>query len=141
MNLSMGFAVELLVAVLLVITIGYCIMLNKKLNSLHGDREALKQMVADLVKASNMANSAIKGLKTSAIEADNILSARLSEADKFSVELANHISSANGVLEKITRITLEAKTSTGVITPQKPKIANEALRRLKEFQKNRENAA
>lgn len=141
-SLSLGLMVEILVALLLVITIGYCVVLNAKLKRLHGDRDALKQMVGDLINATNMANSAIKGLRQSASEADNMLSARLSEADKFSVELANHISAGHSVLEKITRITSEAgrnnssKASVGVGSG-----ASEALKRLKEFQKRRENAA
>ncbi len=143
--MSFGLMVEVLVAILLALTIGYCIILNQKLKSLHGDRKALSKMVTDLVNASNVANSAIKGLRASATEADNMLSARLAEADKFSVELANHINSGHAVLEKITRITTEAGASRNNSNLQQaktsPKIANEALARLKEFQRRRENAA
>jgi hypothetical protein len=140
-SIALGFAVEVMVAILLVLTIGYCIVLNKKLKSLHGDKDALKQMVVDLVKATNMANSAVKGLRQSASEADNMLEARLSEANKFTVELANHINAGHGVLEKISRITSEASKNNPLPLQKEAAGGNEALQRLKEFQRRRENAA
>ena len=144
-DISLGLIIEASVAILLLITIGYCILLNKRLKALHGDKNALRQMVVDLIKATDMANVAIKGLRESATEADNMINARLQEADQYSIELANHVSAGHVVIEKIARITNEATINRGNQVerdiPSDNKGGNAALQRLKEFQKRRENAA
>ena len=64
--MPLGLMIELAVAVLLATTIGYCILLNKRIRTLQADRVALQQMIADLVQATTMANGAIKGLRETA---------------------------------------------------------------------------
>lgn len=108
-GLPLGLVVEGAVAILLVMTIGYCIVLNQRLKRLHADRDALKQIVADLVSATNLANQAIKELKSTAVEADMTLNARLEEAERFGVQLANHVTAGTSVLERIARITSVAR--------------------------------
>ena len=56
LGLSLGMVVESSVAVLLAVTIGYCMVFNRRLKRLHGDREALGKMVADLVQSTTLAN-------------------------------------------------------------------------------------
>src|SRR5690349_6613001 len=104
-GLPLGLFVEGAVAILLAMTIGYCIVLNRRLQRLHADRDALKQIVADLVGATNLANQAIKELKATAQEADMTLSAKLEEAERFGVQLANHVNAGTSVLERIAKIT------------------------------------
>ena len=50
-GISLGMIVESSVAVLLAVTIGYCVILNARLQRLHADRDALGKMVTDLVQA------------------------------------------------------------------------------------------
>lgn len=109
-GLPLGLIVEGSVAVLLALTIGYCVILNQRLKRLHQDRDALRQMVADLVAATNLANQAIKELKATAVDADNHLSSRLQEAERFGIELANHVNAGNVLMERIARITSVART-------------------------------
>src|SRR6476620_8737310 len=104
-GIPLGFVVESLVAVLLATTIGYCIILNQRLKRLHADRGELRQMVADLVAATNLANAAIKELRSTAQQAERELESRLDEAEKFGVELASHISAGQQFMEKIAKIT------------------------------------
>ncbi|WDR03749.1 DUF6468 domain-containing protein [Devosia algicola] len=110
-GLPLGLIVEGSVAVLLVMTIGYCTVLNGRLKRLHADREVLQQMVNDLVGATNLANQAIKELKSTAVEADLVLGARLEEAERFGIELANHVSAGADVMERIAKITSVARKS------------------------------
>lgn len=110
-GLPLGVIVEGSVAVLLLLTIGYCVVLNQRLKRLHQDRDALRQMVADLVAATNLANQAIKELKGTAVEADNQLSSRLQEAERFGIELANHVNAGNVLMERIARITSVARNA------------------------------
>lgn len=106
---SLGMLVEGSVAILLAVTIVYCVILNARLKRLHGDREALAKMVGDLVQATALANGAIKELKTAALEADAKLNERLDQAAEFERDLAEHVGSGTQLIEKIARITAAAK--------------------------------
>ncbi|MDB5505416.1 MAG: chemotaxis protein [Devosia sp.] len=116
-GLPLGFLVEGSVTVLLVVTLAYCFMLNERLKRLHNDRDLLKVMVADLIQATTLANSAIKDLKTTAIEADAILGSRLEEAERFGIELANHVNAGASLMERIAKITAIARHSQSIEQP------------------------
>lgn len=155
MSMPFGIIIEGAVALLLALTIGYCVILNDRLKKLHADRDALKQMVADLLQATNMANSAITGLRDAANEADATLRGRLEEADRFAVELANHVSAGRGIMDRIARLTQAVQTSPEQVAVAAPKGAKQqpattpataagtqqALDQLAALQKRRENAA
>ena len=99
-GLSLGIIVESMVAILLATTIGYCVILNHKLQRLHSDRDALRKMIADLVQATTLANSAVQELKTAALEADTQLNHRMEEAEEFARELANHVAAGSQLMDK-----------------------------------------
>lgn len=111
--MAFGLIVESMVAILLATTIGYCVILNQRLKRLHSDRDQLRKMVADLVQATSLANAAVTELKTAAVEADAVLQARLQEAEKFGVELANHVNAGQQIMDKIARITTMARSTPG----------------------------
>ncbi|MDC9824419.1 DUF6468 domain-containing protein [Devosia sp. ZB163] len=108
-GLPLGIVVETLVAILLATTIGYCVILNQRLKRLHADRSELRQMVADLVQATGLANSAIKELKSTAQEAETVLASRLNEAETFGIQLASHVSAGQQIMERLARITSAAR--------------------------------
>jgi hypothetical protein len=120
-GLSLGLVVETAVAILLATTIGYCIILNQRLKRLHSDRDQLRKMVADLVQATSLANAAVAELKTAALEADTALQGRLKEAEKFGVELANHVNAGHQIMDKIAKITTMARSAPSA--PAEPKAA------------------
>ncbi|MHB1102742.1 MAG: DUF6468 domain-containing protein [Devosia sp.] len=80
-------------------------VLNHRLKRLHSDRDTLRKMVTDLVQATALANSAVHELKTAALEADTVLNGRLEEAEKFGIELANHVTAGQQLMDKIAKIT------------------------------------
>lgn len=110
-GLPLGIFVEGAVAILLVMTIGYCMVLNQRLKRLHADKDMLRQMVADLVAATNLANQAIRELKQTAVEADLALNSRLEEAERFGIELANHVNAGTVLMDRIVQITSAARAS------------------------------
>ena len=55
--------IESLVAILLVLTIGYCSLLNKRLKRLKADEHSLKATISELITATEIAERAITGLK------------------------------------------------------------------------------
>lgn len=141
-GLSLGIVVETAVAILLATTIGYCIVLNERLKRLHSDRDTLRKMVADLVQATALANAAVHELKTAALEADTVLNGRLEEAEKFGVELANHVTAGQQVMDKIARITSMARNNQPLddrlVEPNK---VQSALQQLAMRPRTRGNAA
>lgn len=117
-GLPIGFFMEGAVAILLALTIAYCVVLNGRLKRLHADRDALRQMVNDLVGATNLANQAIKELKASAVEADLGLKARLEEAERFGIELAHHVTAGTTLIERITKIASAVRQHQAQTQPQ-----------------------
>lgn len=130
LGMSLGIVVETAVAILLATTIGYCIILNQRLKRLHSDRDQLRKMVADLVQATSLANAAVSELKSAAVEADTVLQGRLQEAERFGIELANHVNAGQQIMDKIARITSMARTTPSApveFKPAEPKPAEGKL--------------
>jgi hypothetical protein len=140
-GLPLGILVEGAVAVLLALTIGYCVLLNHRLKRLHQDKDALRKMVADLVSATNLANQAIKELKSTAVEADLALTSRLEEAERFGIELANHVNAGTVLMERIARITSVARHSQAIEPVEEPNKVQSALQQLSSRVRNRGAAA
>ena len=74
--------IESLVAILLLVTIGYCIVLNSRLKRLKADEQSLKATISELITATEMAERAVAGLKTTAHEAESTLGERLKSAER-----------------------------------------------------------
>ena len=129
-GLPLGVLVEAAVAILLLVTIGYCTILNQRLKRLHADKDQMRQMVADLLGATNLANQAIKELKQSAVEADRTLNSRLEEAERFGIELANHVNAGTVLMERIARITSVARHSQAIEPVEQPNKVQSALEQL-----------
>ena len=140
-GLPLGFFVESAVSILLLLTIGYCIVLNERLKRLHADRDVLRQMVSDLVGATNLANQAIKELKATAMEADLALNSRLEEAERFGIELANHVSAGTVLMDRIAKITSVARHSQTIEPIEEPNKVQSALQQLNARVRARGNAA
>ena len=120
-GLPLGLLVEGAVAVLLALTIGYCVVLNQRLKRLHADKDVMRQMVAD---------QAIKELKQTAVEADLSLNARLEEAERFGIELANHVNAGTVLMERIAKITSVARHSQAIEPVEQPNKVQSALEQL-----------
>lgn len=141
-GISLGVIVEASVAILLATTIGYCVILNQRLKRLHSDRDTLRKMVADLVQATTLANTAVHELKAAALEADTVLNGRLEEAEKFGIELANHVTAGQQVMDKIARITSLARNGPPLDDRlAEPSKAQSALQQLAMRPRVRGNAA
>lgn len=138
-GLPLGLVIETAVALLLATTIGYCILLNRRLARLQADREVLRQMIADLVAATDLANGAIKDLKGAAAEADEKLNQRLNEAERFAITLASHVNAGQAVLQRIAKITEAAGIRPRAVPDERK--AQAALDALAEHQRRRDSAA
>ena len=82
-----GLMIESLVAVLLLLTIGYCIVLNSRLKKLKADEQALKATISELITATEIAERAIAGLKMTVRDCDQNLGERLRTGESLAREL------------------------------------------------------
>ena len=103
-------AVEGLVAVLLVTTIAYCILLDRRLKRLRADEANLRATISELLTATEIAERAIVGLKETASDCDKTLAQRLREAEFFSHEIEREIGEGERLLNRIIRITQAGQT-------------------------------
>lgn len=87
MSFPIGLVLDGLVAVLLIATISYCFMLSRKLERLRDAEGDLRQVIGDLVGATQQAERAITGLKATADETDLQLSDKLKKARMLIEEL------------------------------------------------------
>ena len=76
MSYGFGFLIESLVATLLLVTIGYCVALNSRLKRLKADEQSLKATISELIMATEIAQRAVAGLKTTAHECEATLGER-----------------------------------------------------------------
>jgi hypothetical protein len=108
-----GVMIESLVAVLLLLTIAYCIILNNRLKRLKADEQSLKATIAELITATEIAERAVAGLKTTAHECDATLGERLRTADACCAELNQQIKAGDVLLQRLSRLVAAARTSEG----------------------------
>jgi Domain of unknown function (DUF6468) len=106
---GIALVIEGMVAILLVLTIGYCIVLNSRLKTLKADEQALKATISELITATEIAERAIAGLKLTVRDCDLSLGERLRNAEQLSGEIASQIDDGKAVLERLTRIALAAR--------------------------------
>ena len=104
MSYGFGFLIESLVAVLLMLTIAYCVILNNRLKRLKADEQSLKATIAELITATEIAERAVAGLKTTAHECDATLGERLRTADHCCAELNQQIKAGDVLIKRLSRI-------------------------------------
>lgn len=113
MSYNFGYAIEGMVSILLLLTILYCVRLNKQLRLLKTGEQSLRATISELITATEIAERAIAGLKTAMREGEQTLGPRLHRVETLSGELSRQISLAEGVLAKISRIASVASGARG----------------------------
>lgn len=110
---SLGMAIEIVVAFLLVLTIGYCIVLNRRLTRLRADEEVLRATIGELVTATEIAERAILGLKATAGECEKSLGGRMKAAEQMVASMDRQLTEGGEIVRRIGAI-------VGAATPQAP---------------------
>ena len=109
MSHSLGIAIESLVAILLMLTIGYCMLLNKRLQRLKADEHSLKATIAEMITATEIAERAIGGLKHTVRDVNENLGSQLTAATQMSAHLKNQLAEGDSVIRRLSRIVLAAR--------------------------------
>ena len=122
MSHSFGIVIESLVAVLLMLTIAYCMLLNKRLQRLKADEHSLKAVIAELITATEIAERAIGGLKHTVRDVNEHLGSQLTAATQMSAHLKSQLAEGDGVIRRLTKIALAARPGSApeVVAPAAP---------------------
>ena len=123
MNHSLGMAIETLVAILLMLTIVYCVTLNKRLTRLKADEHSLKATIGELITATEIAERAIGGLKHTVRDVNVNLGSQLTAATQMAGHLKNMLAEGDGVIRRLSKIAIAARPSQEA-DPAAPKVSS-----------------
>jgi uncharacterized protein DUF6468 len=124
MSHSLGVVIESLVAVLLMLTIGYCMLLNKRLQRLKADEHSLKATIAELITATEIAERAIGGLKHTVRDVNENLGSQLTAATQMAGHLKDMLAEGDGVIRRLGRIAIAARpTQEAEPAPAAPQVS------------------
>jgi len=99
--MPIGLMLELLVAALLVVTVAYCYVLNRRLSALREGRDELKGLIENLSTAVSRAQTSVMELKQIGDATDNELNASIVKAQALADELTLMIEVGNNVADRI----------------------------------------
>jgi prophage DNA circulation protein len=128
MNHSLGLMIETLVAILLLLTIGYCMLLNKRLKRLKADEHSLKAVIAELITATEIAERAIGGLKHTVRDVNENLGSQLASAGQMSEQLKRQLAEADNVVGRLSKIAIAARPQAAQDIQPARDIVKEATR-------------
>jgi hypothetical protein len=123
MSHSFGIVIESLVAMLLMLTIGYCMLLNTRLKRLKADEHSLKATIGELITATEIAERAIGGLKHTVRDVNENLGSQLTAAAQMSAQLKSQLAEGDGVIRRLSRIAAAARPSSSEPTEAAPKVS------------------
>jgi len=123
MSHFLGIVIESLVAVLLMLTIGYCMLLNKRLKRLKADEHSLKATIAELITATEIAERAIGGLKHTVRDVNENLGAQIANATALTEQLRRQLTEGDAVLRRLSKIAVAARPSSEIAAIETPKLS------------------
>jgi chromosome segregation ATPase len=124
MSHSFGIAIESLVAILLLLTIGYCMLLNSRLKRLKADEHSLKATIAELITATEIAERAIGGLKHTVRDVNENLGNQLTSASQMSQQLKHQLAEGDNVIRRLSRIAIAARPAEpAAAAPAAPRVS------------------
>ena len=102
--MTINLIADVLVACLLVATIITCFILTKRIERLKADEAGMRQTVGALITATDNAERAIAGLKSTLGDCDRTLEERLRTAERYAADLAAQVEAGQAVMERIGQI-------------------------------------
>jgi len=97
----LGFLGDAIVALLLCATIGYCIVLNRRLGTVRNDRDKFEALVTNLNTASQRAEVAVTNLRVVADDLSRRLEKKVEEARGLSDDLVYMIDRGGAVADRL----------------------------------------
>jgi len=99
MMLSLG--ADLVVALLLIATIGYSVVLNRRLGSVRSDRDKFEKVIRELAISSQRAENAVAAMRIAADELGRRLDKKVEEGRALTDDLAYMIERGGNVADKL----------------------------------------
>ncbi len=116
---------DALVAVLLVATIVSSIGLSRRITRLKADEAAMRTTIAELMHATETAERAIAGLRTTLGDCDRTLADRLRTAERYAADLASQVEAGATVMERIAQIVDASRQIASAGQPEQPAARGE----------------
>ena len=101
--MDFSFVTEIALTVLLMATLIYCVLLERKLSSLRKNQDGLKQTIGKLNDSIVSASVAMRTLKSIAANAGETLDERIGQARALADELSLLTTSGERIAERIDR--------------------------------------
>jgi hypothetical protein len=117
MTNGIGTLIDGVVAILLVLTIAYCIVLNRRLKLLRADEQSLRATISELVTATEIAERAIGGLKLTVHECDMGLGERLRKAERVGIEIDRAIVGGKDLVNRLSQIVSAGRRADEPVAP------------------------
>lgn len=119
-DMSFGLVVEGLVSVLLVVTIVYCLIINRKLSALRSDQGKLKEIVQLLDRSTRNAENVMGELREAASQTQEDLDDRIEYGQSTLKRLNEAIIEANQAMSRLARPErAEPEPKASVSAPEK----------------------
>lgn len=99
--MMLSFWTDAIVAVLLVATIGYSVVLNRRLGAVRNDREKFEDLIRNLASVSKSAEAAVANLRSNADDLGRRLDKRVGEARSLSDDLIYMIERGGTIADKL----------------------------------------
>jgi hypothetical protein len=109
MSHTFGIVIESLVAALLLLTIGYCMLLNKRLLRLKADEQSLKATIGELITVTEIAERAIGGLKLTVRDVNENLGKEIASATALADVLKRQLAEGDNVMRRLSKIAVAAR--------------------------------
>jgi hypothetical protein len=109
MTNGLAIMIDGVVAILLVLTISYCILLNRRLKLLKADEQSLRATISELVTATEIAERAIAGLKLTVHECDMGLGERLRKAERVGIEIDRAVVTGKDLVNRLSQIAVAGR--------------------------------
>jgi hypothetical protein len=123
MSHSLGVMIETLVALLLIVTIGYCMLLNARLKRLKADEHSLKAVIGELITATEIAERAIGGLKLTVRDVNEHLGSQITAATEMSEYLKQQLVEGDQVVRRLSKIAIAARPAGPAPEPETPRAS------------------
>jgi Domain of unknown function (DUF6468) len=117
---------DLLVAVLLTATIATSVRLSRRITKLKADETAMRATVGELMIASETAERAIAGLRTTLGDCDRTLAERLRTAERYASDLSAQVEAGAQVMNRIAQIVESSRRATSPAVPAPTPAPQEA---------------
>ncbi len=95
------FWLDIVVAILLLVTVGYCLVLNRRLSALRGNQAEMRKLLADFVTATQAAENSVSHLKIASDQIGATLDQRMTDARALADELGSITQSGSRLAERI----------------------------------------